>query len=75
MEEGVKMDYQGKCYRHVLRFKPSPQFDNNCPACYWEGEAARLAVKLERIEESTEKDGPVYIKNVGNGSFVTIEKP
>lgn len=58
--------YQGKCHRHFLLFQPQPQFDNNCPACYWEGQAAKERNFAEALQK---KDGPVYIKNVGDGTF------
>ena len=29
----------GVCFRHSLRFRPSEQFNNNCPARYWESQA------------------------------------
>lgn len=41
--------WPGRCYRHHLRFTPSEEFQNNCPACYWEHEAAEEAALREKI--------------------------
>lgn len=41
---------QGRCFRHHLRFTPSQEFNNNCPACYWE-RAAALALREPPAEE------------------------
>ncbi len=35
-QKDIWNQYVGHCYRHQAYFAPSPQFDNNCPACYWE---------------------------------------
>lgn len=39
-------NYKGKCYRHNLRFAPSSQFDNNCPACFWESKSKGLSERI-----------------------------
>lgn len=35
-----RQGYEGHCFRHRLLFIPSEQFNNNCPACFWERDAA-----------------------------------
>lgn len=41
-------DYSGRCFRHKVRFRPSEEFNNNCPACYWEREAKEEAYLREK---------------------------
>jgi hypothetical protein len=66
----MKDKYTGKCYRHVLRFIPSEQFDNNCPACYWESKH-QLYLKSQEVTKKDVfgKDVDVRIQNIGGGSF------
>lgn len=68
-------DYQGKCIRHQLRFKPNKSFDNMCPACWWEREARSRATKAPDGVGVSGRDGPVYLKNIGGGTFVEINPP
>lgn len=41
--------FVGHCFRHNLRFAPNEAFNNNCPACYWEHEAAEEAALREKM--------------------------
>ncbi len=52
MGELRKEKMTGRCFRHRTKFVPSPQFDNNCPACYWE-----LQYSNKAAEHSVQSDG------------------
>lgn len=79
----MKDKYTGKCYRHVLKFIPGEQFDNNCPACFWESKHQNLLASQESgltkdapdLAKTGSKDGPVYIQRVHGNSFRTIDPP
>lgn len=62
-------EYTGVCYRHRLRFIPSPQFDNTCPACWHESQR----VKEKADKEKPKKDKNVLIENIGRGRFRTVD--
>ncbi len=40
--------YGGQCHRHRTIFIPSSQFDNKCPACYWELQHGNLRAAAQQ---------------------------
>src|ERR1044072_8570969 len=70
-----KSEFFGRCYRHRTRFTPSPQFGDNCPACYFESELSkeRKTSEGEGIHEAclqkTARDLLEYRERYGARAF------
>lgn len=64
MKNGDEEGYTGQCFRHQARFKPSEQFDNNCPACYWEMKHQKAEKQKEQVSGGIDDGDSVAVAPV-----------